>query len=45
MNTIKKYMWLIAILMVALFSCKDNEDVNGSDNYYYTTWTSSPQFN
>ena len=28
-------MWLMTILMVALFSCKDNEDVYGSDDYYY----------
>ena len=25
----------MTILMVALFSCKDNEDVYGSDDYYY----------
>jgi hypothetical protein len=35
MNITKKYMWLMTILMVALFSCKDNEDVYGSDDYYY----------
>lgn len=35
MNITKKYMWLMAILMVALSSCKDSEDVNGSDNYHY----------
>ena len=25
----------MTILMVALSSCKDSEDVNGSDDYYY----------
>ena len=28
-------LWLMTILMVALSSCKDSEDVNGSDDYYY----------
>ena len=28
-------MWLIAIMMVVLPSCKDNEDVYGSGDYYY----------
>ena len=35
MDIIKKYIWLMAVLMVVMSSCKDSEDVNGSDDYYY----------
>ena len=36
MNTIKKYMWLIVIVMVFFPSCKDGDDVDdGSDYIYY----------
>lgn len=35
MKTIKKCMWLIAFVALIAPSCKDNEDVNGSDDYYY----------
>jgi hypothetical protein len=34
MSTIKKF-WLIAVVMLIAFSCKNSEDVNGSDDYYY----------
>ena len=35
MKNYKSLAWLIIIVMVALSSCKDSEDVNGSDDYYY----------
>ncbi len=35
MKTNKKYMWLIAVVVLMASSCKDSEDVNGSDDYYY----------
>ena len=34
MSTIKKF-WLIAVVMLIAFSCKNSEDVNGSGDYYY----------
>lgn len=35
MKNYKSFMWLMAAMLVALSSCKDSEDVNGSDDYYY----------
>ena len=35
MNAIKNFIWLVAILMVAMPSCKDKEDVYDSSDYYY----------
>ena len=35
MKTLKRLIWLVAIVMVFLPSCKDSEDVKGSDDYYY----------
>ena len=35
MKTIKKFIWLMVIVIVAMSSCKDSEDVNASDGYYY----------
>ena len=34
MNIYKSFIWLIAVMLVAMPSCKDSEDVNGSDDYY-----------
>ena len=35
MSIFNKLIWLVALAMVVLPSCKDSEDVNGSDDYYY----------
>ena len=35
MNAIKNFIWLIAILMIVITSCKDKEDVYDSSDYYY----------
>ena len=35
MNTIKKYLWLLAIVMLVAPSCGDKEDVAGSDDYSF----------
>ena len=35
MKAIKKLFWLIALVMLVVPSCKDNEDVNGTSEYYY----------
>ena len=38
MNTIKKFIWLIAIVMVFMSSCQDKEDVYDTGEYrYYLT--------
>ena len=38
MKTIKVFIWLIAVLLVALFSCKDSEEVYDTGDYkYYLT--------
>ncbi len=45
MNTIKKYIWLIAIVMVFMSSCQDKEDVydTGEYRYYLTIQTVNTQ--
>ena len=46
MNTIKKYMWLIAIVLIFLPSCKDSDDVDdGSDYIYYLNIQSQVMLN
>ncbi len=35
MNTIKRFIWLFAIVIFVAPSCKDNEDVDGSSYNYY----------
>jgi len=35
MNVTKIFLWLMAIMVAVLPSCKDSEDVSGSDDYYY----------
>ena len=35
MKTFKNFFWLIAVMMVALPSCKDSEDILGNGDYYY----------
>jgi len=35
MKNYKSFMWLMATMLVVMSSCKDSEDVNGSDDYYY----------
>lgn len=35
MKTLKRLIWLVAIVMVFLPSCKDSEDVKGGNDYYY----------
>ena len=35
MNTIKRFLWLFAIVIIVAPSCKDNEDVHGSSDYTY----------
>ena len=35
MNTIKKYLWLLAIVILVAPSCKDEEGVNGPNDYSF----------
>ena len=35
MSKSKNILWLLALVMAFLTSCKDSEDVNGGDDYYY----------
>ena len=35
MKTFTRVFWLIAVVMLIASSCKDSEDVNGGDDYYY----------
>ena len=45
MKTYKKPFWLIAIVMLVVSSCKDSEDVNGSNYYYYLDIQSEVRLN
>ena len=35
MKTLNRVFWLISFMVLITSSCKDGEDINGSDGYYY----------